>query len=262
VLNSRAIFARAWRAVIGSTAPLTEAIMSQDGTSRDDRYQALTFYIVADVSWSMEESGAIIAANALLSEVHEAVMAEPVIADVVKLGIIDFSDDARVLLRLGDLRDVTTIPQLRARGGTSFAAAFRLVRQEIERDVPALKADNYRVFRPAVFFITDGQPTDDAGTLQAAFAELTAKDFDFRPNVIPFGVGDATKTSMDLWVFPNTGEKKMRSYVARDGADPAKAITEMAHLLISSILASAGSVNDPSTTATFVLPEDEDGDWL
>lgn len=236
--------------------------MSLDSASRDDKYQALAFYIVADVSYSMHESGALISANTLLKEVHDAIVAEPVIADVVRLGVIDFSDDAQVLLRLGDLRDVTTIPELKGRGGTSFAAAFRQLRREIERDIPALKADNYRVFRPAVFFITDGQPTDDPATLQAAFADLTARDFNYRPNVIPFGVGDATKASVDPWVFPTTGEKQMRSYVAKDGADPAQAITDMAHLLISSILASAGSVTDPSATAALVLPEDEDGDWL
>ena len=59
-------------------------------------------------------------------------------------------------------------------------------------------------------------------------------------------------------VFPQTGEKQMRSYVAKDGANPAKAITEMAHLLISSILASATSATDPGATAALVLPEDEE----
>jgi uncharacterized protein YegL len=236
--------------------------MSLDSASGDDKYQALAFYIVADVSYSMQDSGAINAANDLLKEVHDAILAEPVIADVVRLGVMDFSDDARVLLRLGDLRDVTTIPELKTRGGTSFAAAFRQLRQEIERDIPVVKGDNYQVFRPAVFFITDGLPTDDPATIQAAFADLTAKDFKYRPNVIPFGVGDATKASVDPWVFPATGEKQMRSYVYKDGHNPTKAITEMAHLLISSILASGGSVTDPSATAGFVLPEDEDGDWL
>jgi uncharacterized protein YegL len=236
--------------------------MSSQDIGGDDEYQALAFYIVADVSWSMQESKAIVAANALLKEVHDAIIAAPVIADVVRLGVIDFSDDAQVLLRLGDLRDVVTVPELKTRGGTSFAAVFRKLREEIERDIPALKADNYKVFRPAVFFITDGQPTDDANTLQSAFADLTAQDFKYRPNVIPFGVGDATKQSMDLWVFPAAGEKRMRSYVAKDGADPAKAITDMAHLLISSILASAGSATDPNATAALVLPEDEDDDWL
>jgi uncharacterized protein YegL len=228
----------------------------------DNRYLALAFYIVADVSYSMHESGALAAANALLREVHDAITAEPIIADLVKLGIVDFSDTAQVLLHLGDLRDVTTIPALKERGGTSYAAAFSTLRQEIERDITTLKGDNYKVFRPAVFFITDGQPTDNPATLQAAFADLTDKDFKYRPNIIPFGVGDATKASVDPWVFPQAGEKQMRSYVAKDGADPAKAISEMAHMLISSIIASANSINDPAATPGLVLPEDEDDDWL
>ena len=236
--------------------------MSSENANGDDQYQALAFYIVADVSYSMHESGAIAAANELLVEVHDAITAEPIIADVVRLGVIDFSDDAQVLLRLGDLRDVTTIPQLKERGGTSFAAAFRLLRTEIDNDVTTLKRDGYKVFRPAVFFITDGQPTDDAASLQAAFGDLTARTFRYRPNIIPFGVGDATKASVAPWIFPQAGEKQMRSYVAKDGANPAKAITEMAHLLISSILASATSATDPGATAALVLPEDEDGDWL
>jgi uncharacterized protein YegL len=236
--------------------------VSPENASEDDQYQALAFYIVADVSYSMHESGGISAANDLLTQVHDAITAEPVIADVVRLGVIDFSDEAQVLLRLDDLRDVTTMPHLKERGGTSFQAVFRLLRTEIDNDVTTLKRDGYKVFRPAVFFITDGQPTDNDTTLQAAFSDLTAQTFKYRPNIIPFGVGDATKASLAPWVFPQTGEKQMRSYVAKDGANPAKAITEMAHLLISSILASATSATDPGATAALVLPEDDEGDWL
>ena len=66
-----------------------------DSTSGDDKYQARAFHIVADVSYSMQESGAIIAANTLLKEMHDAIAAAPVIANVVRLGLIDFSDDGR-----------------------------------------------------------------------------------------------------------------------------------------------------------------------
>lgn len=236
---------------------------SKDGpVGTDDKYMTLAFYIVVDVSYSMRESGALDAASMLLPQVHEAVIKEPIIADVVRLGMIDFSDDARVQVRLSDLRDVTTFPQLAERGGTSYAAAFRHLRQEIERDIKQLKADNFRVYRPVVFFITDGQPTDGDAELRAAFGELTDPSFKYRPNVIPFGVGDATKASLEQWRFPSVGEKQMHSFVAKDGDDPAKAINKAAKILISSILASAGSVNDPAAQAGFVPPVDEDDDWL
>lgn len=169
-----------------------------------------------------------------------------------------------MLLGLSDLRDVTHIPQLAERGATSYAAAFRLLRQEIDRDIRQLKADRMRVYRPAVFFITDGVPTDETAALQAAFAELTDPSFRSRPNIIPFGVGDATKDTLDPWVFPAGGPKPMRSYVTKDGADPAKAINQVAEILISSILASAGSVTSAGTGGGFVPPDDEDldDDWM
>lgn len=238
---------------------------SQDRPSNaDDQYLTLAFYIVVDVSYSMRQSGAIDAANQILPEVIEAISGAPMIADVVRLGMIDFSDDARVLLGLGDLRDVKHLPQLAERGGTSFAAAFRLLRQEIDRDIKQLKADGMKVYRPAVFFITDGMPTDDAATSQATFAELTGQSFRYRPNIIPFGVGDATKDAVDPWVFPATGNKPMRSYVSKDGTDPAKAINQIAEILISSILASADSVTTAGSRGGFVPPDDEDldDDWM
>jgi uncharacterized protein YegL len=231
----------------------------------DDQYRTLAFYIVVDVSYSMLESGAIHTANQLLPEVIQAVTKDSSTADVVRLGMIDFSDTAQVVLRLGDLRDINSIPQLTERGATSYAAAFRMLRQEIERDVAQLKVDNFRVYRPVVFFITDGMPTDDAATLSAAFAELTDASFKFRPNIIPFGVGNATKAEVDPWIFPKTGEKQMRSYVTVEGADPAKAITEIGHMLVSSIVSSAGSVSAAGSAGAFVLPDDEDLDddvWL
>jgi uncharacterized protein YegL len=237
---------------------------TDDRTSADDEYLTLAFYVVVDVSYSMRQSGAIDAANDLLPKIIDAIRGNPMVADVVRLGMVDFSDDAQVLLGLSDLRDVTHIPELKERGATSYAGAFQLLRQEIDRDVRQLKADRMRVYRPAVFFITDGVPTDEPGYLRAAFAELTDPSFRFRPNIIPFGVGDATKDTLDPWVFPASGPKPMRSYVTKDGADPAKAINQVAEILISSILASASSVTSAGTGGGFVPPDDEDldDDWM
>ena len=232
----------------------------------DDRTLVLAFYVVVDVSYSMDQSGAIDKANKILPQVADAIDTSPTLGDLVRFGAIDFSDDARVVLRLGDLRDVhAALPVFEARGGTSFAAAFRLLRQEIDRDLAQLRGDNFRVYRPAVFFITDGIPTDDEGDLHRAFAELTDPSFRGRPNIIPFGVGDATKELLDLWVYPKPGESKkpMRSYVAKDGMDAAKAVGQIAEVLVSSIVASAGSVSAEGSSGGFVPPADEDlEDWI
>jgi len=207
----------------------------------DDRLFVLAFYIVVDVSASMGQNGGLGEVNEILPKIIDAIDASPTLGDVVRIGALDFADDATVVLRLGDVRDVTAIPKFAIRGATSYAAAFRLLRHEIERDQAQLRSDNFRMYRPVAFFITDGEPTDDEHTLKTSFAELTDPAFKPRPNIIPFGVGKATKASLEPWVFPKPGESKkpMRSYVAREGVDPAAALSQVAEVLVSSILASA-----------------------
>ncbi|GAA0447093.1 hypothetical protein Aca07nite_57730 [Actinoplanes capillaceus] len=241
---------------------------SATDTHGDDRLLVLPFYIVVDVSLSMSvpqggDKSAIQAANEILPTVIDGIEASPTLGDVVRLGAVDFSDDARVVLRLDDVRNVNPIPQFTVRGATSYAAAFRLLRQEIEKDYAQLRGDNYKAYRPAVFFITDGEPTDEQSDIVAAYNDLTDPSFKLRPNLIPFGVGTATKDQLDQWVYPKEGSKKpMRSYVMRDGADPAKAITKVAEILLSSVIASAQSVSEQGSAGGFVLDdEDLDSDW-
>jgi uncharacterized protein YegL len=236
--------------------------MNGASANEDDRTLVLAFYVVVDVSLSMRDSGALGEANAMLPKVADAIDANPMLADLVRFGAVDFSDDARVVLRLSDLRDVQHLPPFTPRAGTSFAAAFRLLRHEIERDLDQLRGDGFRVHRPAVFFVTDGVPTDRPDDLQVAYDELTDRSFKQRPNILPFGVGEATKEALEPWVFPKTG-KAMRSYVARDGVSPKEAIGQLAELLVASIVASAQSVVDLGAAGGFTPPDDEDlDDWI
>jgi uncharacterized protein YegL len=235
-----------------------------DQSSEDDKPLILAFYVVVDVSLSM--SGAnMVAANQILPEVYDHVAHSPTLSDVVRLGAIDFSDDARVLVHLSDLRDIDPIPQFSVRGGTSYSAAFRLLRQEIEKDLAQLKGDGYKVYRPAVFFITDGEPTDDMAELQQEFDHLTDKGFKGRPNLIPFGVGDATKSNLDPWIYPKAADsgKPMRSFVPKGGVSAPEAIRQITEVLISSIVASAQSVQQGGVQGGFIPPDTDDlDDWI
>ncbi|ABW16495.1 von Willebrand factor type A [Parafrankia sp. EAN1pec] len=230
----------------------------------DDDLLVLAFYILVDASYSM--SGApMLAVNEILPEVISTIEQSPTLGDVVRLGALDFADDARVVLRLDDLRNIGGVPQFAARGGTSYAAGFRQLRKEIESDLAQLKGDGYKVYRPAVFFITDGEPTDDQKDLDAAFAELTDANFRGRPNIIPFGVvSSVNKQTLDPWVYPKPADrgKPMRSYVYSGQGDAATAIRQIAEILISSIVASVNSVNDSGTAGGFVPPDDDLDDWI
>jgi uncharacterized protein YegL len=244
--------------------------VSEHNSDADDKLLVLTFYVVADVSWSMttvEETGEtrLDAVNRILPSVIDAIDASNTLGDLVRFGAIDFAEDARVVLRLDDVRNVETVPTLTPRSSTSYAAAFRLLRKEIASDIAQLKSDGYKVFRPAVFFITDGEPTDPVDEMKAAFEELTDPDFRARPNLILFGVGEATKEQLDQWVYPKQGDgpKPMRSYVAKSGVDAATAIKQIAEMLVGSIVASANSVADAGDSGGFIPPDDEDlDDWV
>ncbi|MGQ0631645.1 MAG: vWA domain-containing protein [Sporichthyaceae bacterium] len=232
----------------------------------------LPFYVVVDVSYSMTQvpktvdgivsEAPLSAGNKIVRAVKEALDVAPILADKVRFSLLDFSDDAQVVIPMCDLMKVhpDDIPDLNARGGTSFVAAFNLLKRQVGIDVAQLKADGHKVHRPAAFFLTDGEPTDEEHEWRSAFESLTDSGFKERPNFIPFGVGDAKKNILDQLVYP---PGKMRSFVARQGEDPAAAITSMAEKLVASVLASANSFTSGDSAAFIPPAQEEDDDiWL
>jgi uncharacterized protein YegL len=214
----------------------------------------LPFYLVIDVSFSMQ-GNKIQAVNEMMPAVLDALAQAPILSDKVRFALIDFSSDARVRLPLSDLLDENTrIPELTTRTVTSYAAAFRLLRKEIEQNVRQLKADGYAVHRPAVFFLSDGTPTDTTTEWQSAFRELTS--FPMFPNVVPCGVGDADPKTLQALIHPAEGSKQMRMYLMNQGEDAAKAISTIAEVLISSVLASGESL--AKGASGLILPEEKD----
>lgn len=203
----------------------------------------IPFYLVVDVSWSMNQQGRIDAANRIVGELVQAFEANPIISDKVRVGMIDFSDDAQVVIPLDDLLDLESIPHLRTRGGTSYGAAFTKLRSEIQRNIDELKASDYEVHRPAVYFITDGEPTDDEWP--QAFETLTSYDkstkvgFPYYPNVIPCGVGDADPAILARLIHP---AGRMKMFLQKQGGDPAKALPAMIEIIVSSTLQSGSNV--------------------
>ncbi|WP_229072854.1 VWA domain-containing protein [Actinoplanes sp. DH11] len=227
----------------------------------------LPFYLVVDVSYSMN-GPKMEQANQILPAVADALAKAPILADKVRFGLLDFSDDAQVVLPLSDMTGHQHLPKLAVRGGTDFGAAFRTLRERLHQDVAQLRADGFKVHRPAVFFLSDGEPQPG---WEADFAALTEYDkqtgqgFKWYPVLVPCGVDEAGRDTMRRLVHPY---RRSKLYMMRSGADAADAIRAMAEVLISSVLASGQSAVDGSSG--FVLPDrsqlppsiDVDDDWL
>lgn len=148
---------------------------------------ALPIYFVCDVSGSMETIGGIDQINGMILELHRYIASDPIISDRIRFGIIEFSDTANELLQISKMIDLVSMPGLLpAEGLSNYGEAFNLLRVVIARDIANLKSLGLRVYRPAVFFITDGEPTDDWVSNHRALTDKTKNPN--APNLFAIGV--------------------------------------------------------------------------
>lgn len=222
-----------------------------------NKAQILPFYLTIDVSWSMSEEGKIDSANGIVKEMRNALIERPIVADKVRFSVIDFSEDARVVVPLCDLSMYAGDAAFEVRGGTSYVAAFEKLHEQIQADVDQLKADGFAVHRPSVFFVSDGHPTDEEGDWRASFAALTGYDastktgFAYFPNVIPFGIGAAPEVMNDL-IHPRD---KSKCFLMKEGANAGKVLAEMADIMVQSTVMSGASAG--AGGPGFVLPDEK-----
>ena len=209
--------------------------------------EVLPFYVVCDESASM--SGESIAAvKAGIVELFRALNEDPVVDAKARVGIITFNDQASVLMPLTQLFQITQFPGCVASGSTSYAAAFNLLKTQIETDIPRLKSEGFRVHRPMVFFMSDGAP--NAEDWQSSLARLTDSSFQFHPNIVSFGVAGAEPSVIKEVSTPTSvgeGKKQSFAFLAQDGVNPGDALREIMKFITSSIVGSARQDNPTMT---------------
>jgi uncharacterized protein YegL len=201
----------------------------------------LPFYALCDVSASMRADQRIDALNGAVAATCDAAASHPVVADRVRLAIMSFASEAEIVMPLSDLGLLDELPRLVPRGLTSYAAAFNLLRATIERDAAQLVADGFRVFRPAVFLLTDGQPTDSPTEWRSSLSRLLDARFPHRPNVVAFGFGDANDEIL-------AEIATIAAYQASDTVSAAAAIASFGTVLVESVVGSgtAGHLQLPT----------------
>ncbi|WP_026422811.1 vWA domain-containing protein [Actinokineospora inagensis] len=192
----------------------------------------LPVYVVADESASM---GPVVGElNSGLAELHQALLREPMAAAKVRFTILGFADDVQVRLSLADLRTESALPVLTTRSTTSYGAAFGELLHRIPADIDALKSQGYSVYRPAVFFLTDGQPTDEPAW-RDPYERLVDKEITHAaPNIIACGIGAArARTILEVATRPEF------AFIGAPGVELGLAIAEFSVALTKSIVASA-----------------------
>lgn len=210
------------------------------------KYKAtyLPVFFLIDVSYSMLEEkpggGTLLdAANQLVPGIVEACEKYSVLDQRLRLGLIEFCDEARVVIPLSEIDAFSeNIPQLVAKGGTNFAAAFWAVFNEMGVAVESLRKPEIGIHRPTVFFITDGEDIGDVEERARAWAALSDEGFRYRPNFFTFGVGNANLEGIRAF--------KLGSGFAAATKDPTRAVQrlqEILNTLVSSIVSSSAGDN-------------------
>lgn len=210
----------------------------------------LPVYLVLDASPSMW-GAPLKEALSFLPQLLDVMETDAVIEDKLRVEVITFGQTAKVEFPLGNGKELRTWlksgkPQtiLPRERWTWYGAAFGKLKERIEGGVKKLQANKYKVYRPAVFFITDGQPKDNPDVRKPAYEALTSPQFEYRPNIICVGVGDASLKSLAPY---GTGRYKMSSYtpgnkylalVAKKNVASAEALRAIVKTLVSSVVTS------------------------
>lgn len=191
--------------------------------TREGSYQEgqvlMPFYIICDISGSM--SSDIGSLNTALKDLVTDISTNPVAADLAMLSVITFDDYGKVVVPLSRPEDIT-VPTITIGGGTSFSEAFKTYHTTFEQDRARLKAAGSRVFRPCIFFLTDGEPWQ-SDPYKETFKQLLAcnpQDGSGNrayPYVVAYGFRDATEAVMSTLAYPNFGEKRGQWFLSRTG---------------------------------------------
>ncbi len=116
-------------------------------------------FLLVDVSESMV-GDALAQLEQGIRKITADLLQDPYALETVWMSVIGFAGRARTLVPLTEITDFIP-PHLPVGGGTALGAALIHLMDEIDRGVTVAQADRKGDWRPLVFLITDGHPTDD-----------------------------------------------------------------------------------------------------
>ncbi len=208
----------------------------------------LPVYLLLDASGSME-GAPIESVRQGLELFQREVSTDPFARDVVKVGIITFASDAQLINdRLVPIAEFSA-PNLVASGVTRLDLAFKVLLQSMSREpdvVKAVRGGQKGDWKPAVFVLTDGLPTDGNGNVTDRLWQSE------RDSVISRPKGQIKpSTIVAVGCGPNVDDATLKNISTgtafRMGTDSAAFVTLFQYLsqsIVSSV-APGGNPDDP-----------------
>ena len=129
----------------------------------------LPVYLLLDTSGSMTGEPIEAVKNGVQMMVH-SLRQNPQAIETAFVSIITFDSEAKQLIPLTDLASFQMV-DLKAAGTTALGAALSLLADKLENEVTKTTLEQKGDWKPIVFIMTDGVPTDD---WQAGFQKLKA----------------------------------------------------------------------------------------
>ena len=146
----------------------------------------LPVYILADCSGSMA-GDPIESVKQGIRTLHSNLMGDPSAVESAFLSVIAFNSEARQLVPLTEVAAFQP-PDFSAAGTTSLGAAIRLLLDCVDHEVHKTTAEQKGDWKPLIFLLTDGAPSDD---WQAAADEFKRRRVGNLIAVACGGEGDA-----------------------------------------------------------------------
>jgi uncharacterized protein YegL len=176
-----------------------------DSTSR-----RLPVYLLLDTSESMAGPALEAVGQGVKTLVGE-LRTNPLALETAYLSLITFSRDAQQVVPLTELL-LFQLPSLRIRPGTALGAGLRLLSECLQRDVKKTTEGVKGDYKPLVFLLTDGQPTDQ---WEAAADQIKQAK---RANIYAIGCGPDIDTEVlyritdKVLLMPNLTPEAIRKF--------------------------------------------------
>lgn len=157
----------------------------------------LPVYLLIDHSGSMGGTK-IVQVNQGIQLLYTELMNDPRSVATVNISIIPFEETAYQM----DLVPIQqfTPPQFSPGGGTALGAAIKLLNDSLDNDLIENKPGQKGDYKPLVFLLTDGMPTDSwQGEAQRLQTRATGKT----ANVVALAIGADADVSMLKQITPN-----------------------------------------------------------